>query len=212
MRRVHRSILASTSVIAALTCTSPVAAQPMDGSLDYPAEALKAGEEGTTRYRIDIDAKGVPHNCVILQSSKSEALDLATCKIVLSRLRFTPATNGLGQTVESTKEAGIIWKLPKSGPDGPESFIDPGQGFPVAVSMKLFRKIIASGRGASAKLDIDENGKLVGCQLVERTGLPEVDDRVCRIVRKLGRFGPAKDRLGRAKRVTMVQPISFGPR
>jgi protein TonB len=78
---------------------------------DYPASAIRNEEQGTTRFRLTVGENGRVTNCEIVGSSGSSALDNATCRIMRSRARFTPARNNLGQPTTDTHVASITWRL-----------------------------------------------------------------------------------------------------
>ena len=78
---------------------------------DYPAHALRSGEEGVVRYRLDIGANGRVDGCTIVKSSGSEALDNATCRIVRSRTRFSPARDQAGNAIADTRDGEVTWRL-----------------------------------------------------------------------------------------------------
>src|SRR5687767_11924526 len=69
---------------------------------DYPLSARTAGEAGTARVRLEVGPNGRVTNCAILQSSGSAALDSATCRIMRSRARFTPARDAAGTPATDT--------------------------------------------------------------------------------------------------------------
>ena len=79
---------------------------------DYPAAALRAEEQGTARFRLNVGADGRVESCTITGSSGSSALDAATCRIMKSRARFTPARNSDGQPTGDTVANAIRWVLP----------------------------------------------------------------------------------------------------
>jgi protein TonB len=79
---------------------------------DYPDSAIRAEESGTTGFRLEIGANGRVSNCTITSSSGSSALDNATCRIMRSRARFTPAQDSNGQPTTDTTSARITWRLP----------------------------------------------------------------------------------------------------
>jgi TonB family protein len=79
---------------------------------DYPAAALRAEEQGTANYRLDIGADGRVARCTITGSSGSAALDSATCRIMRSRARFEPARNAAGEPLPDRVTARIVWQLP----------------------------------------------------------------------------------------------------
>jgi protein TonB len=81
---------------------------------DYPDTALRAEEQGTVRVSIVVGASGRATDCSVTSSSGSPALDRATCTIIRSRARFTPATDETGSPVSSTiSSPPIVWRLPK---------------------------------------------------------------------------------------------------
>jgi protein TonB len=78
---------------------------------DYPASALRNEEEGTTGFRLTVGADGRVTNCVVTSSSGSAALDNATCRIMRSRARFTPARDSNGNNTTDTVNARITWRI-----------------------------------------------------------------------------------------------------
>jgi len=79
---------------------------------DYPPSALSAGERGIAYFRLVIDPNGRVAGCTITASSGSAALDSATCRIVRSRARFTPALDLTGQPASDSYADRIRWVLP----------------------------------------------------------------------------------------------------
>ena len=79
---------------------------------DYPASALRAREEGTVRFRLEVGANGRVTGCTITGSSGSAALDLTTCRLMKSRGRFTPARDSNGSPAPDTVAGAVGWSLP----------------------------------------------------------------------------------------------------
>lgn len=79
---------------------------------DYPPEALRAGEHGTTSFQLVIGLDGRVTDCKIASSSGSAALDSATCRLLTRRARFTPARDEHGNPTEGMIENHIRWTLP----------------------------------------------------------------------------------------------------
>jgi TonB family protein len=77
---------------------------------DYPAAALKAGEQGNVRVRLDIGTDGRVTGCTITESSRSAILDATTCRILRSRARFTPARDSAGKAAPDRFETAIAWR------------------------------------------------------------------------------------------------------
>ena len=78
----------------------------------YPAEPLRAREEGTAVLRLTIKADGSLERCLVRRSSGSEALDRAGCE-GLRRSRFAPGLGADGRPVRSELDVPIAWRLPR---------------------------------------------------------------------------------------------------
>jgi len=80
---------------------------------DYPVEAIRREEQGTTAFKLSVNNRGRVERCAIVRSSGSQALDRTTCEILSKRARFTPATNEQGQPVADISTGRIRWVLPE---------------------------------------------------------------------------------------------------
>jgi protein TonB len=78
---------------------------------DYPAAAVSREETGTTRVRLSIGTDGRVSSCSVTSSSGSSSLDRATCSVLRSRARFTPATDNQGRPIADTHDQSITWRL-----------------------------------------------------------------------------------------------------
>lgn len=85
-------------------------------TMDYPAAARRAGEQGTVGFTAAVDPTGRVTACAITASSGSPSLDYATCAIISRRARFTPAQDGAGRAVADRIEARTRWVLPPAPP------------------------------------------------------------------------------------------------
>ncbi|HEU0097772.1 MAG TPA: TonB family protein [Allosphingosinicella sp.] len=79
---------------------------------DYPSNAIRNGEQGTTRFRLAVGPDGKVKECTVTSSSGSSALDSTTCKLMRQRAKFTPARNNRGEPTVDTVASGIKWVLP----------------------------------------------------------------------------------------------------
>ena len=79
---------------------------------DYPSSALERGEQGTVRFSLEIGADGRVTGCSVTGTSGSSALDSATCRIMQSRARFTPAIDARSQPVPDSIRSSITWRIP----------------------------------------------------------------------------------------------------
>jgi periplasmic protein TonB len=81
-------------------------------SEDYPESALRSSAEGTTTVRLSIGTSGRVTGCDVVSSSGHSDLDNATCRILSSRARFTPARNSDGSPTNDTYTQRVTWRLP----------------------------------------------------------------------------------------------------
>lgn len=98
---------------AALAPPTPATPRGRGNSIsedDYPDASRRAEEQGVTRVSYTIDPTGKVVACSVTQSSGSPRLDEATCKIIIRRFRFNPATRD-GQPVSDTKTQPVRWQL-----------------------------------------------------------------------------------------------------
>jgi TonB family protein len=121
-------MILAMSVAAALAAQSGEASAPQRArsslnqyfsSDDYPETALARGAEGTVGFRLDIGADGMVTRCRVTQSSNDEALDAATCAIILGRVRYQPARDASGRAIAGKDEGRVTWRLPPPAPGLP---------------------------------------------------------------------------------------------
>ncbi len=79
---------------------------------DYPPNAVRNEEQGTTRFRLAVGPDGRVKACSVTSSSGSSALDSTTCKLMKQRARFTPARNNKDEPTSDTFASAIRWELP----------------------------------------------------------------------------------------------------
>lgn len=80
---------------------------------DYPQDAIRNEQQGTTAVRLTIGTDGRVVGCTVTASSGSPSLDNATCRIIRSRARYTPAKDQAGNPIQDTDSARIRWVLPE---------------------------------------------------------------------------------------------------
>ena len=80
---------------------------------DYPAQAIRAGHEGTAHFSLAIGADGSVQSCKVTQSTGFARLDAATCKYITRRARFDPATDAIGKRLPGSYAGSIRWVIPK---------------------------------------------------------------------------------------------------
>ncbi|MCD2324994.1 energy transducer TonB [Sphingomonas sp. IC-56] len=78
---------------------------------DYPASALRNEEEGSVGVTFNINPRGRIENCTVTSSSGSRALDDATCRLLTSRGRYSPALGSDGNAIASTGSFRFQWSI-----------------------------------------------------------------------------------------------------
>ena len=78
---------------------------------DYPQSAIERDEQGSVTVRLTVGTNGRVSNCDVSSSSGSRTLDRATCRILQSRARFTPARDSNGNPTTDTVTQRIRWVL-----------------------------------------------------------------------------------------------------
>ena len=98
---------------------APKAARPRGNTVgwvttnDYPTSDLRQEHEGSTRYRLTIDAAGKVSNCAVVASSGFAGLDQATCANLTRRGKFEPATDDSGARAPGSYSGTVTWRLPE---------------------------------------------------------------------------------------------------
>ena len=79
---------------------------------DYPADAIRREEQGATRFRLAVGTDGHVTSCTVTGSSGSASLDLATCRLMKARARFSPARDTSGNPTTDVVSSTIVWRIP----------------------------------------------------------------------------------------------------
>lgn len=95
----------------------PIAARLISGNdnfgeSDYPSSAINMGEQGVTTATYTVAPDGSVEHCST-DGAPSRTLAAATCKIILSRFRFSPARDVHGHAVAEVRRQRIKWELPE---------------------------------------------------------------------------------------------------
>lgn len=77
---------------------------------DYPAEALRAHEQGTVAIRWTVRPEGNPAGCFVTQSSGFPRLDEAACSAIMRRASYVPLADGDRHIRSETRR--VTWRLP----------------------------------------------------------------------------------------------------
>lgn len=87
-------------------------AQQLISAADYPPSAVAMGAEGRVEFVLKIGVDGRVADCRVTRSSGAAVLDSATCRIMRSRGRFTPARDSTGNPALATIADHVEWTLP----------------------------------------------------------------------------------------------------
>ncbi len=108
-----------TPVPSPVPSFAPKAARPAGNTAgwvttnDYPTSGLRGEHEGSTRYRLSVDAAGKATGCSVTASSGFADLDSATCATLTRRAKFTPASDDTGAKVAGSYSGTVTWRLPE---------------------------------------------------------------------------------------------------
>jgi TonB family protein len=80
---------------------------------NYPPDALRRHEGGTTMMLWTIDLKGHVRDCRIIASSGSKSLDDAACKAITRNGRYKPALDAAGTPIVSHETQKVVWSMPR---------------------------------------------------------------------------------------------------
>ena len=178
----------------------------------YPEDALRDGREGRVEIRFDVTESGSIENCVVTKSSGIAALDEAACGKMANLSPVEAVVDSRGKPVRSTLIRTVNFQIGTRGLRG-EYALSSEVAFPIVVSDKRLDLARSLGRGsATLNLDISEQGKLIGCRLIDPTGAATLDAFVCSAVKHYGIFKPALDSGGRPKSASIIQVAYFVPR
>jgi TonB family protein len=111
----------SSLLLAALAASSAQSAdigQPVQSKngefifRQYPPRAKAAGEQGTVRFRAEVDAKGNVMSCNVIASSGYRRLDDETCEMIVDHATFKPTFDSHGKAREAIHDGLVNWRLP----------------------------------------------------------------------------------------------------
>jgi len=148
---------------------------------DYPAAAIRAGEQGTVRFRLWIGPNGLVSDCRIEASSGSASLDEATCRIMRARARFTPAHDANGKAVEDTIASRIRWVLPAATDVDLSGFIT-SDDYPADARSRR-----EAGR-IEVELTLTADGHVSRCRVTHDNGSASLAAQTCELVRARVQF------------------------
>ncbi|HEX8256258.1 MAG TPA: energy transducer TonB [Allosphingosinicella sp.] len=118
LRECHDGLLRSWGVDPKLLASLQRKPQPLKSraalflSGDYPIAAINRGSSGISVVRFTVGTDGKPSGCVTVSPSGDEALDRASCAIMLRRGRYAPAIGADGKPVAVPQVYSVVWVIP----------------------------------------------------------------------------------------------------
>jgi TonB family protein len=174
---------------------------------DYPAAAALRAEVGTVGFTLDVDSSGRVAACHVTASSGSQALDDATCQILVTRAQFTPARDGNGAVTPDHISNRVTWTLPEP-PTGAgaranlASYVQDGD-YPVLAMRRGEQGVVGF------ELDVAPNGRVANCRVTQSSGSRLLDYATCRVMISRARFTPARNADGSAAPDTVTSAIRW---
>jgi len=112
----------SSLLLFAAAMTAPDVAQSVQSAngefifSQYPPRALAAGEQGSVRFRAEVDAKGNVMSCRVTEGSGHERLDRETCDMIVDHASFKPTLDSDGIAREAIHDGFVNWRIPGVAP------------------------------------------------------------------------------------------------
>ncbi|WP_333837347.1 energy transducer TonB [Novosphingobium sp.] len=78
---------------------------------DYPAQALRAGWGGVTRFRLAIGSDGHVTDCTVTATSGHDLLDAVACERITRRASFKPARDETGAASPGVYVGALRWEI-----------------------------------------------------------------------------------------------------
>ena len=104
--------LAAQMTAGTLTAERHGDVRTLFSSYDYPAEAVRKGEQGEVVADLLVNPTGGVETCSVVLSSGFADLDQATCAVIHTRARFMPAKDAAGKaTYDIVRTPPIVWSV-----------------------------------------------------------------------------------------------------
>ena len=154
-----------TGFVFLAAIAAPPPPQHLPGTVattDYPPTALERNEQGAVYVQMIVNPEGRVDSCSILLSSGYNDLDDATCRLVTSRARFSPAQGDNGEPIYGTYRHLITWRiygssvrLPTVPPDFDLTINQAPDGVRLPLQFTLFYRVKADGARSHCQLTSD---------------------------------------------------------
>lgn len=157
---------------------------------DYPVAAMRAEEQGTVGFHVDIAADGSVTRCRITSTSGSARLDQATCDILSVRAHYLPATDRRGRPTAGSDDSRVHWVLPPPPPRANLTSYFSDDDYPAEALRNDEQGVVAFS------LTISLEGRVSRCTITGSSGSASLDETTCRILTERARYAPARDAAG----------------
>jgi TonB family protein len=193
--------------LAAAAAAAPDKLKPIVMADDYPATAVRKGEEGYVVAQAVVAPSGVVDNCSIVVSSGFLELDRATCAIIKNRARFTPAKDIDGRKIFGVYRAPVTWSLgrfraPPPAPDLDVTINQAPAGASLPLQIEVSYRVSAGGNVDDCHLSSSQSAPQVlvnlACQAVARPPVEIIKDHNGRPVDAMN-YAKARFRLDKAQ-------------
>jgi TonB family protein len=194
--------------VAALGASEPtkvVAPEPIKPEgwiryVDYPDDALRQGQVGTTWFDVLIDEAGQPFGCKTVSSSEVKALDEVSCRLMMQRARFQPARDQFGAAVPSVFRRSASWTLDGNGRRSAP---------PVDVLLTVSR--LPEGTKPEVLVNVveDPDGRSEVCSVATSSGSDRLDRIACDLVSKVQMADPLVGPTGTKVRAVRARRVAF---
>jgi len=165
--------------------------------LNYPAEALRLGLQGTVGVRVEINELGRVWQCLVTSSSGHPILDQAACGGMVRYARFNPALDAEGNPTNGAHSRRIIYSL---GDDDRATY----PRSPVTRSIALWARQIQMNYPAMAlreelqgtvgvRVEVNPQGRVARCFVTFSSGHDILDNAACLGMLNFAIFYPALD-------------------
>lgn len=175
---------------------------------DYPVAALRERREGTTGFKLVVEASGRATACTITESSGHADLDKATCDNIVQRARFFPAQDAKGRAIEGAWSSRVRWQIPEIFSSASQTIADRSFPRPPRITDSKMLQIKAADYPLDALADgfqgrsevvlaISASGAIVNCNVAKSSGSTSLDQKSCDLARNW-KFTPAAGKDGAA--------------
>jgi len=145
---------------------------------DYPAEADSKGYFGMVRFKLDVDAAGLPSSCHILNTSGYWLLDERACELLLARAKFKPAHRADGTGVPASFISSFWWSHAQADRDDWVKLIK--QVTDPVSSVVFVKKLPANYKEPPlVRVHFGEMGKPIECRVELTSGNTAIDKISC---------------------------------